>query len=31
MLFVKIVDGHESLPLLEMYTHTQADMGEWGG
>ncbi|WLD46897.1 hypothetical protein NLML1_0529 [Candidatus Nanosynbacter lyticus] len=31
MLFVKIVDGHESLPLLEMHTRSQADMGEWGG
>lgn len=28
MLFVKIVDGYESLPLLDAYTRSQADMGE---
>jgi len=31
MLFVKIVDGYESLPLLDAYTRSQADMGEWDG
>ena len=31
MLFVKIVNSYELPPLLDTYTRSQADMGEWGG
>jgi len=31
MLFVKILDGRESLALLDTHTRSQADVGKWDG